>query len=461
MQTKGFSNSLKYRLLFGLLCGLILCSTDLLAQISSPSASYSSTTEYTSGTQDDIFVFSDEFASSVGELKAVSPDGISGWDFTWTKWNSASTSFEAPFHIENGVSESQVNDLEDGLYHVTIEKDAVVREYQAWVINHLKGTNQPNFTKTDMDCVGVHFSSSYSATKYQYSDFPSSNPLDLSTKLVFSFQRNGIEIQRPTFANYDGTTKSFIDDSAFEGEDDFTMTVIDECGFEYTSSAIKSKTYAVDANFTFTPALGEAPLNVNFEIKNLNDRAEYEWYYYQDTTRIDGPVPTQDSLLTDIKTGISETYTYLHPGEYFVKLIARNNDDGMDCVDAFISNEIIVEGSIFEVPNVFTPNGDDANDVFRLRLYSVKSYSAKIFNRWGRLVYEFQESDVQYANAGYDSNIIGSGSEFWYSVKGWNGKINGKLATPGTYFYVIEAEGREENGKHYTKRGALTLLHDK
>ncbi|RXQ96640.1 T9SS type B sorting domain-containing protein [Ancylomarina salipaludis] len=461
MQTKGFSITVKPRLLFGLLCGLVLCSSDLLAQISAPNASYSSPTEYSSGAQDNIFVFSDEFAAGVGELKAVSPDGISGWDFTWTKWNSATTSFEAAFQVDNGLSESIVSDLGDGLYHVKIEKGAIVREYQAWVINHLKGTNQPVFTKTDMDCSGLYFLSSYVAAKDYYYDFPSSNPLELSRTLIFSFQHNGLEIQGPAFVDYDGTNKSFVYESAFKGEESFTMTVIDECGFEYTSDAILSKTYKVDPRFNFNPASGEAPLNVNFEIENLNDRAEYEWYFYQDTSRIDGPVPAQDSLLTDIKTDINETYTYLHPGKYFVKLIARNNDDAMNCVEEFVSSDILVESSLFEVPNVFTPNGDGANDVFRLKLYSVKSYSAKIFNRWGRLVYEFQESDVKYANAGYDVDIIGSGSEFWYSVKGWNGKINGKLATPGTYFYVIEAEGREETGKHYTERGAVMLLHDK
>ncbi len=437
----------KLRLFFGILLTLILCQSTLQAQITASESSYNSTTAYTVGSQDAIFVFCDEANIGVGELKIVSPDRTMGWDFTWTKWNSGTTSFDAPFNNATG-SESIVSGLDNGLYHVKVEKGAEVRDYQAWVINHLKNTNQPILTKTDMDCVGVHFTSSYATTKYQYSDFPSADLLDLSTTSIFSFKRDALELQLVTLTDYDGTDRSFIDDKAFEGDADYEITVIDECGFEYTSDAAESKTYVVDATYDFNPATGEAPLEVSFETDEAN-ATDYQWFFYQDEARIDGPVPAQDSLLIDVKTGEDETYKYLHPGKYFVKLIATNNDDSMNCVDVFTSNEITVEGSIFEVPNVFTPNGDDRNDEFKLRLYSVKSYSVKIFNRWGRLVYQFQESDVSPGMADRKSS------------KGWNGKINGKLASPGTYFYVVEAEGREEEGRHYTEKGSLTLLHDK
>ena len=451
MQTKSDSISVKYRLIFGVLLGLICCQSSLLAQISAPKASYSSITEYTSGTQNEIFVFCDEGNSGVGELKAVSPDGTTGWDFTWTKWDSGTNTYGAPIKTNNG-DESILDGRDNGLYRVTVEKGADIRNYQAWAINHLKNANQPTFIKTNMDCVGVHFTASFDPTVYQYKNFPSNTDLDVKgnpTPFTFILKRGSEEING-RLSYVDGLLKSFIDDDAFEGEANFTMTVIDECGFEYISDVIESKTYAVEAEFTFDPATGEAPLETSFELKNENPTgSEYQWFFYQDEIRIDGPVDTRDSLLTDIKIEKDEIYTYLHPGKYFVKLIVTNNDDSMDCSDIFKSGEIIVEGSIFEVPNVFTPNGDGANDEFKVKLYSVKSYSVKIFNRWGRMVYEFQESDVS------------PGLTDRKSTKGWNGKINGKLAAPGTYFYVIEAEGREEEGKHYTERGSLTLLHNR
>jgi len=432
----------KRGLFFGILLALILCQSTIQAQITAPSSSCNSTTAYTEVDQDAIFVFRDDANSGVGELKAFSPDGTSGWDFTWTKWDSATKIFSIPTHIDNGVGESTINNLADGRYKVEIQKGLVNVRFIAWVFNQTK----PSLVFDAKDCDGVAFKSAFLV--HQYPDINTPNTLNVSTSFVFSFQRDNIELQRLTLDDYDGLPKSFFDDQAFANEADYKMIVTDECGFEYASDIKSEKTYVVDATFTLNPATGEAPLEVSFETDNAN-ATDYQWFFYQDVSRVDGPVITQDSLITDIKTGTNEMYTYLHPGKYLVKLIATNNDDSMNCVDVFASNEITVESSIFEVPNVFTPNGDGANDEFRLRLYSVKSYSVKIFNRWGRLVHEFQESDVSAGMADRKSS------------KGWDGKINGKLASPGTYFYVVEAEGREEEGRHYTEKGSLTLLHDK
>ncbi len=65
------------------------------------------------------------------------------------------------------------------------------------------------------------------------------------------------------------------------------------------------------------------------------------------------------------------------------------------------------------IPNVFTPNGDDINDQFYIEnLYMHPNSNLKIYNRWGRLVYE---------NKNYDNS--------------WNGN---KLSD-GTYYYVFDA----------------------
>lgn len=466
MKIIGFTISNTFRFLFGTLFLLILCESKLLAQISAPAASYNSTTAYSVESQDDIFVFCDGANVGSGELKAVSTDGTSGWNFTWTKWDSGTNSFSIPILVESNMSESTISSLSDGRYQVNIQKGPVEEAFQAWVFNQVQSIT-PTLVLDTRDCNGVFFTSSLPVHQYPDINAPTPKTLNVSTSVVFSFKRGGVELQQLTLGNYDGSSKSFVDDQAFVDEADYTMTVIDGCGFEYTSAKVFSETYVVDATFTYNPAAGEAPLEVSFETQDAN-ATDYQWHFYQDETRIDGPVPTLDSLLTDITTGENETYTftYLHPGKYFVKLIATNyydgNDDSKSCVAKYtIGTPIEVKTSLFEVPNVFTPNGDDKNDVFRLKLFSVKKYNAKIFNRWGRLVYSFEESDIQYTSAGFDSDIVGSGAEFWFSVKGWNGKINGKLATPGTYFYVIEAEGREEEGMNYTKRGAVMLLHDK
>jgi hypothetical protein len=94
----------------------------------------------------------------------------------------------------------------------------------------------------------------------------------------------------------------------------------------------------------------------------------------------------------------------------------------------------------YELPNVFTPNKDGCNDVFsaysppgdlsscgfsgKVRCpRAVKHVDFKVFNRWGRLLYEYT-SDAQ------KSVTID-----------WNGRdSDGKLLEAGVYYYIADVE---------------------
>lgn len=65
-----------------------------------------------------------------------------------------------------------------------------------------------------------------------------------------------------------------------------------------------------------------------------------------------------------------------------------------------------------EAPNVFTPNGDDVNDLFYLNTTNAVSVMLRITNRWGQII--FEETSVN---------------------PKWNGKINVENAAEGVYFY--------------------------
>jgi gliding motility-associated-like protein len=77
------------------------------------------------------------------------------------------------------------------------------------------------------------------------------------------------------------------------------------------------------------------------------------------------------------------------------------------------------ECTSFELPNVFTPNGDNINDIYTSinRNGAVKEVYMRIFNRWGTLVYETRDPDIR-----------------------WNGKIMGtnKLVSSGVYYYTCD-----------------------
>lgn len=75
----------------------------------------------------------------------------------------------------------------------------------------------------------------------------------------------------------------------------------------------------------------------------------------------------------------------------------------------------------FKLPNIFTPNNDGKNDVFRPdeRSRFIKSIKFSVFNRWGEKVYEGNQDP--YIN--------------------WRGVNNaGKELSEGTYYYLAEVE---------------------
>jgi gliding motility-associated-like protein len=69
------------------------------------------------------------------------------------------------------------------------------------------------------------------------------------------------------------------------------------------------------------------------------------------------------------------------------------------------------------IPNVFTPNGDGINDVFRITGANVSDIQAHIYDRWGNIVYYF------------------------WGVNGfWDGRTwpAGEVCSDGTYYYIIK-----------------------
>ncbi|MCX6198611.1 MAG: PKD domain-containing protein [Bacteroidetes bacterium] len=86
------------------------------------------------------------------------------------------------------------------------------------------------------------------------------------------------------------------------------------------------------------------------------------------------------------------------------------------------------------VPNTFTPNNDDLNDMLFVRGIGLRSLEYfRVYNRWGLLVYE-------------SKNIS----------EGWDGRINGKEADVATYVYLLK--GICSSGNTIEKSGNVTLV---
>lgn len=193
-----------------------------------------------------------------------------------------------------------------------------------------------------------------------------------------------------------------------------------------------TKSYANVVNGILSPAFntdkttGYAPLSVVFNNTSSSSLGTSSissvWSF--------GNGNTQTVSAVNYSAPITQIYT--QPGIYNAVLYTSKGQ----CVDS-TSRLIEVEiPSKLEVPNVFTPNGDGNNDVFFVRMANLTAMKISIFDRWGNLVYEIE-------------NTTGNVE--------WDGKNQyGKESAEGTYFYIMTASGKD--GKSYDTKGTISLF---
>lgn len=157
----------------------------------------------------------------------------------------------------------------------------------------------------------------------------------------------------------------------------------------------------VDANASVIS--GNAVLFVDFD--NLSNASTYEWNYGNSSS---------------VETTFDGSTSYSSPGTYTVTLTGFNGN----CFDTWMQEIVVFAADplVYEIPNVFTPNGDLVNDLYEVSLTNAKSFEASIVNRWGNTVYEM------------------TGLE-----DAWDGTVNGNSASEGTYFIRYTIEGLDES----------------
>ncbi len=115
-----------------------------------------------------------------------------------------------------------------------------------------------------------------------------------------------------------------------------------------------------------------------------------------------------------------------------------NIDDDLTC---YYTDELKVSAISGITPaDVFTPNNDGANDVWRIKgLASYENVTIYVFNRWGGRVWQYSGS-----GADYDANQ-------------WDGRnAKNKPLPSGTYYYVIQCSDNVLVGKKVT--GPVTII---
>lgn len=129
---------------------------------------------------------------------------------------------------------------------------------------------------------------------------------------------------------------------------------------------------------------------------------------------------------------INPNHVFNNEGTYNVVLTVTDIESG--CIDTATIVIKVEDEVIILVPNVFTPNGDGANDSFHLTLKGVKSAEGSIFNRWGQLLYNWDALNTA-----------------------WDGKAsNGENCPDATYYYLIKVI--DNKGKEHTFPGYVLII---
>lgn len=137
-------------------------------------------------------------------------------------------------------------------------------------------------------------------------------------------------------------------------------------------------------------------------------------------------------------TGSNETnpnHSYEGNAGSYTVMLAANNQFG--CPDTTYLSVVIEDQLIFYVPNAFTPDGDEHNNMFEPIFFSgfdPQSYTLLIFDRWGEII--FESHDV---------------------TQGWHGTYLDGTVKEGIYTWTIQFKVSSSD-KKAVYRGHVTLL---
>lgn len=172
--------------------------------------------------------------------------------------------------------------------------------------------------------------------------------------------------------------------------------------------ASKEKLTLLDTEVAFT----NTSINANAYVWNFGD--------FSDNTTEENPIHEFDNT-------VGRTYQ--------VTLYAYNDD--RTCSDTAKQIITIEDELIYFVPNAFTPDGDNLNNIFKPIFaagHDPYNYHLSIFNRWGEIIFESYNAEV-----------------------GWDGTLRQDLVQDGVYVWSIEFKERA-SGKLIKEQGHVTLL---
>ena len=408
----------------------------LNGQIHAPTADFAKKLTYISYTgNDSVFVFYNAPGlPKKGSLTAI-PAVAGNYNFEWSKYNPSINGFDPVFLTQNNLSQSVAANLEEGGYKVRISNGSGVDvSFTSWVyLNELRAEvekdNLGNLKPFKYTCSIIQLDGLAFIDIFYYYDFLTHGQILLQNGYTFRWTSDNPDLNIPFASiyqdpqiinNFPVVDTRFVftvtDSFGMQASDNvFYITIHAEAKFRINIFDKEESGIFIEPSGSYE---GGAPLIVKFINESINGYS-FEWIF-TDSLRSG---QTANELTMDVN--YEPEYTYFLPGfpqDYYPALVARSMEG---CIDTFrIEQPIIVLPSLLEVPNVFSPDGDDINRFFRVKHQSIQEFSIIIMNRWGKAVYKADVRDL-------------------YGWEGWDGKVlnTNRPASPGPYFYIIEARG--------------------
>jgi len=433
-------------------------TSKLNSQIYSPDAHYSERTLYSiNGKYDSIFIFNvPEFGKKFTITLAANSFDYEACNFFWYRYDVNNKEYIL-LKNENTTFSKIDTIMYDGGYRLIREKNGINDTCRVWVFfndfnikiaskdenNHLPQV--PPYTTCNM----LNIVTELKNRTYTYYHPLTGNSFVLVNSYEISWEKDKPSGSLPT-----KRWNAYVYDPPYENtwykiivKDRFNLKRTDSVFYKSVQSKaeINSKYielsdkkyypeyYGVYYGKTYYDKLTDkeypAPGKFIFTADKSKNVAKYKW-------QIDREI---DTLFYNLKDTF--LYEFYFPGKYRVKLTTWSAAP-FECEDS-VTIEVklassLLGGDSLLFPNVFTPNSDGFNGLFKhyqdgtlndpsnknnlFRTYDVSIYnfSIKIFSRYGTIVHE------------YRGNI-----RDW---KGWDGKIkdSDRDAPEGVYYWVVD-----------------------
>ncbi len=356
---------------------------------------------------------------------------------------------QSPFNYQwsNGQSGSPINGLNEGTYYVTVTDHLGCVDSASVSISTGSGAIQSTLEKHDIDCFGdesgwikAHTASGTPPFSFIWSNGTTdsiANHLSAGAYSVTVSDNYGcstvgsVELfQNPPFSAFIDSVRdekcSYADGAVFIHGDggvppyhyqwstpsatnapylqnihagNYSVTVYDAVNCAQTLSAdVLGEPYPV-ADFSTIPTTAFLE-QANFHFINQSQAyTTASWNFADGTSSVDD----------------SPWHRYSTLGHFPVMLVVSS---GNLCVDTVIKYVNVVEDFFIYIPNTFTPNSDEHNDLFGPVISggSEKDYLLEIYSRWGEPIFKTNKID-RFWDGYVSGNILCQSGSFVYHIK--------------------------------------------